>query len=1118
MSESLPADASATDLQTLFKKTVHGRYGVRLAFRDKQRANDAADRMSPSYVLHGPKDDLHLVYLVAGEEGPRLDTLVGKWQKLETADAFVEFDVIEPDDEEFRLDEEDAAHLVAGGDFEPVTVDKIEEKLFPAGEDELESRADDTHTDTVTTSIEDAIAAGKPFFDAKITGEFVPGVLEHHFVGSKLHSQTDWKAENVFADVRSLYRHVAEHKVSDDKKGPGITACHLAKDKETGKPRRKKRNVEKNGAFMFDFDGGQTTDEILGRFEALNATFGAYSSYNHLKTEGVHKLRVILPFEKPFVPDQYGDRENRAAAVWRSSLDAFCEKHGLELDRNARDVTRFMNSPRHPEGGTYFSRLHLGPLYKIEVALPEDRPIAKLAKKGGVTLAYDSNGEAYVAEGNGVEFFLSLIGDGPDQLGFHDPIYRVPCSYFSPSNEGPDAEAGPIVQWLRSAIEKAVKGQGRAQSEIDRYVSDEYLSAEVENARKFIRDRVAAKEAEEKDDKEQMDALVADYRKVAEPKKLEAICEELADIGRASLTMHVRGKLTEKGVGKISAAAFDNVMKPVEAGAKTKRREKAKEKRKQSSGKKPIIYRSDDFDVQCQAVEAGLKLANEGEPNLFDTDGVPKRLKKGSDGNLTLEELSFTKFKNAMNESTICIDEGGDDDKKKPRKASLPDDVCSHIFGAAEFPYLLPLDRIVRTPMHSRNGSLRQENGYDHETGLYIHLGDLVVPDVRDVPTDEDMTKALDLLLGNVLYDFPFSDAFGREMVDDKENPIEDDGKGSRANALAAILQPFIRGLYNGATPAYLVDKPAQGTGSGYAVDTVSVISTGRRASPFVIPDQEDEMEKRIVSVLIEGRPIFLLDNVKGKISSPSLSSFITAGDAFSGRRLGRSEILELKIRCMVIVTGNGLELGKDERRRFVPIFMDAGVAYPEDRDAKQFKQPELHRYMLENRGDLVWSCLTIVQNWFAKGQPPGSVSMATFEDYCRVMGGILEAAGSTGFLSNLKRFRDSQTDSDSTDDAPEFMQKLFDEASKRKLLETGFTGDVAYGIGCPGDQPQFGCFKISALTTDKERALKKWLSNGTTLKTYCLKVEGAEKMMRFVKAKSEPTTKRARWKFIPVE
>lgn len=114
MSESLPADTSA-DPETLFANAVHGRYGVRLAFLDKQRANDAADRLSPSYVLHGTKESLHLVYLVAAEEGERLKALVVEWQRRDTADAFVEFDVIAPDDEdEFRLHEDDAAHLVAG--------------------------------------------------------------------------------------------------------------------------------------------------------------------------------------------------------------------------------------------------------------------------------------------------------------------------------------------------------------------------------------------------------------------------------------------------------------------------------------------------------------------------------------------------------------------------------------------------------------------------------------------------------------------------------------------------------------------------------------------------------------------------------------------------------------------------------------------------------------------------------------------------------------------------------------------------------------------------------------------------------------------------------------------
>ncbi|WP_254024352.1 hypothetical protein [Mesorhizobium ventifaucium] len=60
MSDSHAVDTPS--LQTLFQNAVKGRYGIRLAFRDKERANSAVALLSPSYVLHGPQETTHLVW------------------------------------------------------------------------------------------------------------------------------------------------------------------------------------------------------------------------------------------------------------------------------------------------------------------------------------------------------------------------------------------------------------------------------------------------------------------------------------------------------------------------------------------------------------------------------------------------------------------------------------------------------------------------------------------------------------------------------------------------------------------------------------------------------------------------------------------------------------------------------------------------------------------------------------------------------------------------------------------------------------------------------------------------------------------------------------------------
>ena len=57
---------------------------------------------------------------------------------------------------------------------------------------------------------------------------------------------------------------------------------------------------------------------------------------------------------------------------------------------------------------------------------------------------------------------------------------------------------------------------------------------------------------------------------------------------------------------------------------------------------------------------------------------------------------------------------------------------------------------------------------------------------------------------------------------------------------------------------------------------------------------------------------------------------------------------------------------------------------------------------LIEHRSDLIWSALTIVQNWIAKGKPAPLANgdeLGSFESWAYVHGGIIEAAGLYGFL-----------------------------------------------------------------------------------------------------------------------
>lgn len=221
------------------------------------------------------------------------------------------------------------------------------------------------------------------------------------------------------------------------------------------------------------------------------------------------------------------------------------------------------------------------------------------------------------------------------------------------------------------------------------------------------------------------------------------------------------------------------------------------------------------------------------------------------------------------------------------------------------------------------------------------------------------------------------------------------------------IFQAFVRTLIQGPTPIYLIDAPARGTGKGLLSEVSSLITLGYSAPVMSQPRDGDELEKRITTVLLEGRPFVFLDNVT-QLKSPHLAAALTA-EIWQGRVLGKSEMVSVPNRAVWLATGNNVEISDEFARRIIPIRLDAGVERPEDR--RGFRHKNLPEYVRSNRSELVSACLSLVQGWIDAGTPKGAAMLGRFESWAGIIGGILEVSGVSGFLSGRERL---YTDADS--------------------------------------------------------------------------------------------------------
>ena len=162
--------------------------------------------------------------------------------------------------------------------------------------------------------------------------------------------------------------------------------------------------------------------------------------------------------------------------------------------------------------------------------------------------------------------------------------------------------------------------------------------------------------------------------------------------------------------------------------------------------------------------------------------------------------------------------------------------------------------------------------------------------------------------------------------------------------------------------------------------------------------------------MLKKGPAIVLIDNLRRRLESAALSAAITA-PVWEDRILGLSEMARIPVRCVWMATGNNPTLTAEMARRTVRIRLDAKQDRPWLREG--FRHPELLEWVSSQRRELVWSCLTLVQAWIAAGQPKGTARLGMFEEWAKVIGGILNVGEIPGFLRNLSEFYE-QADAES--------------------------------------------------------------------------------------------------------
>jgi len=228
--------------------------------------------------------------------------------------------------------------------------------------------------------------------------------------------------------------------------------------------------------------------------------------------------------------------------------------------------------------------------------------------------------------------------------------------------------------------------------------------------------------------------------------------------------------------------------------------------------------------------------------------------------------------------------------------------------------------------------------------------------------------------------------------------------EADRQNFFGLLLTPIVAPAIDGNRPMHLINSPLERTGKTKLVNEVlGGVLIGREAPAMQITDREEEREKRILAMLLQGETLMHLDNLPSYVDSTSLSSLLTA-HVFGGRVLGVSRTVKLANHLTLVATGNNVAASGEIAKRIVPIMIEPTSAHPETR--KDFQHANLRSYVRSRRRTVLECLLGLVENWLAAGRPKHPNRFGGFENWSETVGGILKVNGFRAWRTNEADWR----------------------------------------------------------------------------------------------------------------
>jgi len=278
---------------------------------------------------------------------------------------------------------------------------------------------------------------------------------------------------------------------------------------------------------------------------------------------------------------------------------------------------------------------------------------------------------------------------------------------------------------------------------------------------------------------------------------------------------------------------------------------------------------------------------------------------------------------------------------------------------------LLPkLNGVLHCPLLvERDGRLhRVGQGYDEATGFFVAtsrpIDTIQLPDAVELLTD---------LLNN--FDFV--------------TPAD------HSRAIASLLTPALKmgGLIRGPVPVDVAEANASQSGKTYRQRMIAALYNQKLAVVTKKAGGVGSMEEIFSDHLVKGHVFIQFDNVRGKLDSQFLESFLTAEGTFPARIPYHGAIAVDPSKFILFISSNGFEATGDLSNR-------ASIIRIRKRENFQYRMIEgkdLVQLMFDWHPFLMGSVFAVVEEWHRRGKPTTNDTRHDFREWCQSLDWIVQ-------------------------------------------------------------------------------------------------------------------------------